>query len=119
MGFFPVDKETLEYLTFSGRDPEQVKLVEAYCKEQGLFHAAGASEPTFSDTLELDLAPSSRRWRGEASARSRGAVEGEGGRRQGARRDVREGSRSRGAQEAHRGSARWWRQLLRSGTRRW
>ncbi len=55
MGFFPVDKETLDYLTFSGRDPDQVKLVEAYCKEQGLFHTAGMVEPTFSDTLELDL----------------------------------------------------------------
>lgn len=55
MGFFPVDKETLDYLTFSGRDPEQVKLVEAYCKEQGLFHTPGMVEPIFSDTLELDL----------------------------------------------------------------
>ncbi|MGZ3442906.1 MAG: aconitate hydratase AcnA, partial [Polyangia bacterium] len=55
MGFFPVDKETLEYLTFSGRDPDQVELVEAYCKEQGLFHTPGAAEPAFSDTLELDL----------------------------------------------------------------
>jgi aconitate hydratase len=55
MGFFPVDKETLDYLTFSGRDHDQVKLVEAYCKEQGLFHTAGMTEPTFSDTLELDL----------------------------------------------------------------
>jgi aconitate hydratase len=55
MGFFPVDQETLDYLTFSGRDPEQVKLVEAYCKEQGLFHSANSPEPMFSDTLELDL----------------------------------------------------------------
>src|SRR6478609_7224310 len=55
MGFFPVDEETLDYLTFSGRDPEQVKLVEAYCKEQGLFHSTNAPEPMFSDTLELDL----------------------------------------------------------------
>jgi aconitate hydratase len=55
MGFFPVDQETLDYLTFSGRDPEQVKLVEAYCKEQGLFHTPDRDEPTFSDTLELDL----------------------------------------------------------------
>src|SRR4051812_38080502 len=55
MGFFPVDQETLDYLTFSGRDPEQVKLVEAYCKEQGLFHTPNAPEPQFSDTLELDL----------------------------------------------------------------
>ncbi|MDB4967050.1 MAG: acnA [Myxococcales bacterium] len=55
MGFFPVDQETLDYLMFSGRDPEQVKLVEAYCKEQGLFHTPEAAQPTFSDTLELDL----------------------------------------------------------------
>jgi aconitate hydratase len=55
MGFFPVDQVTLEYLTFSGRDAEQVKLVEAYCKEQGLFHTANTPEPKFSDTLELDL----------------------------------------------------------------
>ncbi|HWE29253.1 MAG TPA: aconitate hydratase AcnA, partial [Polyangia bacterium] len=55
MGFFPVDKETLDYLSFSGRDPDAVKLVEAYCKEQGLFHTAGMVEPIFSDTLELDL----------------------------------------------------------------
>jgi aconitate hydratase len=55
MGFFPVDQETLDYLSFSGRDAEQVKLVEAYCKEQGLFHTAATPEPKFSDTLELDL----------------------------------------------------------------
>ena len=55
MGFFPVDQETLDYLTFSGREPDQVKLVEAYCKEQGLFHVPGGVEPSFSDTLELDL----------------------------------------------------------------
>jgi aconitate hydratase len=55
MGFFPVDQVTLDYLTFSGRDKAQVELVEAYCKEQGLFHSAGAAEPLFSDTLELDL----------------------------------------------------------------
>src|SRR4051812_36751809 len=54
MGFFPVDQETLDYLSFSGRDPDQVKLVEAYCKEQGLFHTPGGAEPTFTDTLELD-----------------------------------------------------------------
>src|SRR5260221_13245219 len=37
IGIFPVDQETLRYLEFTGRPPEQVKLVEAYCKEQGLF----------------------------------------------------------------------------------
>jgi len=55
MGFFPVDQVTLEYLSFSGRDKAQVALVEAYCKENGLFHSAASPEPSFSDTLELDL----------------------------------------------------------------
>ncbi|WP_428269396.1 aconitate hydratase AcnA [Haliangium sp.] len=56
MGFFPVDDETLAYLRFSGRAPEQVELVERYCKEQGLFRTADAPEPRFTDTLALDLA---------------------------------------------------------------
>ena len=43
-GIFPVDDETLRYLRFTGRDEAQVKLVEAYFKEQGLFHAPGAPE---------------------------------------------------------------------------
>ena len=55
VGIFPVDDETLRYLTFSGRSPEQVALVEAYMKEQGLFHSANAPEPAYSDTLALDL----------------------------------------------------------------
>jgi len=54
-GIFPVDKETLRYLEFTGRPKELVELVEAYTKEQGLFHEEGADEPTYSDTLELDL----------------------------------------------------------------
>ena len=53
-GFFPVDDETLRYLSFTSRDPDRVALVEAYAKEQGLWRDA-ASEPLFSDTLELDL----------------------------------------------------------------
>ncbi|MCL4767249.1 MAG: aconitate hydratase AcnA [Hyphomicrobiaceae bacterium] len=52
---FPVDELTLEYLRFTGRSEEQVALVEAYMKQQGLFHDAGAPEPRFTDTLELDL----------------------------------------------------------------
>src|SRR5437667_8151814 len=56
VGIFPVDQETLRYLTFTGRSREQVQLVEAYMKEQGLFHSAGAPEPAYSDTLALDLA---------------------------------------------------------------
>lgn len=55
-GIFPVDAETLRYLRLSGRPESLVKLVEAYCKEQGLFHTAGSPEPHFSDTIELDLA---------------------------------------------------------------
>jgi aconitate hydratase len=51
---FPVDDETLRYLRFTGRPAELVDLVEAYCKEQGMWHEPG-SPPTFSDTLQLDL----------------------------------------------------------------
>src|SRR5437867_1747789 len=56
VGIFPVDQETLRYLAFTGRPKELVALVEAYMKEQGLFHTPGAPEPAFSDTLALDLA---------------------------------------------------------------
>jgi aconitate hydratase len=55
IGFFPVDDETLAYLLFTGRDKAQVKLVEAYCKDQGLFRTDGTRDPVFSDTLSLDL----------------------------------------------------------------
>src|SRR5213083_624382 len=55
VGIFPVDQETLRYLEFTGRPREQVTLVEAYMKEQGLFHSAAAPEPVYSDTLSLDL----------------------------------------------------------------
>ncbi len=54
-GIFPVDAETLRYLEFSGRPPERVELVEAYCREQGLFHEEDSEEAAYSDTLELDL----------------------------------------------------------------
>jgi aconitate hydratase len=56
MGFFPVDSETLSYLRFTARSEEQVRLVEAYTKEQGLFRTDATPDPIFSDTLELDLA---------------------------------------------------------------
>src|SRR5918911_1483594 len=52
---FPIDSETLRYLEFSGRPKELIELVEAYTKEQGLWHDEHAEEPTFSDTVELDL----------------------------------------------------------------
>jgi aconitate hydratase len=51
---FPIDAETLRYLTFTGRPPELVALVEAYAKEQGLWHDPQA-EPRYSETVELDL----------------------------------------------------------------
>src|SRR3954452_10705620 len=50
---FPIDAETLRYLEFSGRDAELVALVEAYAKEQGLWHSAESEEPVYSDTIEL------------------------------------------------------------------
>ena len=55
-GFFPIDEETLAYLTVSARSPERVDLVEAYAKAQGLYRTAETADPVFSDTLELDLA---------------------------------------------------------------
>ncbi len=55
MGFFPVDRETLAYLEFTARPHEQIALVEAYCKEQGLFRTDETADPAFSDTLSLDL----------------------------------------------------------------
>jgi aconitate hydratase len=55
-GIFPVDDETLRYLRQTGRPEEQVKLVEAYFKEQGLFHKPGAPEARYSDVMHLDLA---------------------------------------------------------------
>ena len=56
IGFFPVDDETLNYLRVSDRSPEQIALVEAYCKEQGLFRTDAQKDPLFASTLELDLA---------------------------------------------------------------
>ena len=53
---FPIDAETLRYLAFSGRPQEQIDLVEAYAKTQGLWHDENTPEPAFSDQLELDLA---------------------------------------------------------------
>jgi aconitate hydratase len=55
-GIFPVDAETLNYLRLSGRGEEQIALVEAYYKEQGLFHTAEMPEAEYSQTIALDLA---------------------------------------------------------------
>jgi aconitate hydratase len=56
MGFFPIDRHTLDYLRFTGRDDATVELVEAYCRANGLFWEPGAPEPEFTDIIELDLA---------------------------------------------------------------
>ncbi len=55
-GIFPVDEESLNYLRISGRSPEQVALVEAYCREQGMFHTPETPEAEYSTVLHLDLA---------------------------------------------------------------
>jgi aconitate hydratase len=55
-GIFPVDVETLRYLRLTGRSEEQIALVEAYYKEQGLFHTANSPEAEYTQALELDLA---------------------------------------------------------------
>jgi aconitate hydratase len=55
-GIFPVDAETLRYLRLTGRGEEQIALVEAYYKAQGLFHTADSPEAEYTQTLELDLA---------------------------------------------------------------
>jgi aconitate hydratase len=52
---FPIDQETLRYLEFSGRPQELIELVEAYSKEQGLWHDEHSDKPTFSEELQLDL----------------------------------------------------------------
>ncbi len=54
-GFFPISQATIDYLKATGRTPERVALVEAYAKEQGLWHDPSAPDPVFTDTLELDL----------------------------------------------------------------
>lgn len=54
-GFFPVDSETINYLTFTGRDADTVALVEAYAKAQGMWREDGIADPEFTDSLHLDL----------------------------------------------------------------
>ncbi|HLX43194.1 MAG TPA: aconitate hydratase AcnA [Bryobacteraceae bacterium] len=55
IGIFPIDEASLDYLRMTNRPADQIALVEAYAKEQGLFRVPGAPEPVFSDTLALDL----------------------------------------------------------------
>src|SRR5262249_10308473 len=55
IGFFPVDEQTLAYLRMTGRSEQQIELIEAYCKRQGMFRFPNSPEPVFTDVLELDL----------------------------------------------------------------
>jgi aconitate hydratase len=55
-GYFPIDQETLNYLYLSGREQEQIDLVEQYAKLQGIWHDENSIEPIFTDIIELDLA---------------------------------------------------------------
>lgn len=55
IGFFPVDAKTLDYLRFTGRNDDQINLVESYCRKQGMFRDASSADPVFTDTVELDL----------------------------------------------------------------
>jgi len=55
IGVFPIDEATLDYLRLSNRPEQQIALVEAYAKEQGMFLTASAPEPLFNDTIGLDL----------------------------------------------------------------
>jgi len=54
-GFFPVDDKTIDYMRLTGRSDEQLALVEAYAKAQGLWRDASSPDPVFTDTLELDM----------------------------------------------------------------
>ncbi len=54
-GIFPIDKESLRYLSLTGRSDEQIALVEAYAREQGMFHDAKTPEAEYSELLSLDL----------------------------------------------------------------
>ena len=54
-GFFPVDQETINYLTMSGREDDRIALVEAYAKAQGMYRTDATPDPVFTDTMELDL----------------------------------------------------------------
>ncbi|AME05110.1 aconitate hydratase AcnA [Bacillus siamensis] len=54
-GFFPVDEEALSYMRLTGREEEQIDVVEAYCRNNGLFYTPDAEEPIFTDIVEIDL----------------------------------------------------------------
>src|SRR5258708_21906742 len=55
IAIFPIDDMTLDYLRLTGREPDQVALVEAYARAQGMFRTAGDPDPVYSETIEIDL----------------------------------------------------------------
>jgi aconitate hydratase len=75
-GFFPVDGETLRYLTMSGRDEGRIALVEAYSKAQGMWREDGSADPVFTDLLELDLGSVVHSMAGPKRPEGRVALEG-------------------------------------------
>ena len=78
IAIFPIDEMTLDYLKLTGREPEQVALVEAYAKAQGMFRLAGDPDPVYTESVELDLATVEPCLAGsEAAAGSRVAEAGE------------------------------------------
>ena len=54
-GIFPIDSETIRFLETSGREPEQIALIEAYAKAQGMWREDGQADPVYTDVLELDM----------------------------------------------------------------
>ena len=54
-GFFPIDRETLNYMNTTGRDEDRIALVEAYSRAQGMWREKGSEDPVFTDILELDM----------------------------------------------------------------
>jgi aconitate hydratase len=77
-GIFPVDKESLTYLRLTGRSEEQIALVEAYCREQGLFHDEKTPEAEYSELLSLDLATVEPSLAGPKRPQDRVALSGAG-----------------------------------------
>src|SRR3954453_22926635 len=56
-GYFPIDQRPIDYLELTGREPDRIALVRAYCQEQGLWRDSSTPEPLFTDTPELTMSP--------------------------------------------------------------